>query len=665
MPELNSSPASDYASVEILYKNWFLDYASYVILDRAVPKIEDGLKPVQRRILHALKEIDDGRFNKVANIIGSTMQYHPHGDAAIYEAIVSLGQKNLLIETQGNWGDFRTGDKAAAARYIEARLSKFSQAVLYNPNTTCWQASYDSRKQEPLSFPCKFPILLVQGVEGIAVGLATKILPHNFQEVIDASIAYLKGRSFDLKPDFPTGGIADCSQYKGGLKGGKVRVRAKIRVLDKKTICIDEIPFGTTTEQLIQSILKANELGKIKIKQIANNTAEHIAIEIKIAAGQNSETLIEGLYAFTNCEHVISPNNCVILEDKPTFLAVNDLLKYSTDRTKDLLRQELTIQSHKLQEHLFFIRLEQIFIERKLYRRLEQALTWDEVLNTIRRGLKAHIKQLYRPLKDEDVVRLTEIKVKRISKYDCFKAESLIQNLTVQLEQTQYNLDHLVDYTIAFYTNLRQTFAMGNERQTILKTFDTIVAQNVVANNTKLFVNRKTGFIGSALKKEEFITDCSDIDEILVILKDGTFKVTLISEKTFVGKNILYIGLFNRTKSDKLYHLIYVDGRTVDRRTGYVRVKKFEIKSIVRDKSYRLISDHPKSKLLYLDVRAKAAPAPIVDVLLHANNKRIYYDFESISVKGRSSQGNVLTKCSVKRIKKASKKTIEQLKLVT
>ena len=658
MVELESPP-----TVEDLYKNWFLDYASYVILERAVPNIEDGLKPVQRRILHALKEIDDGRFNKVANIIGSTMQYHPHGDAAIYEAIVNLGQKNLLIETQGNWGDARTGDSAAAARYIEARLSKFAQAILYNPDITTWQRSYDGRKKEPLQFPCKFPILLVQGVEGIAVGLATKILPHNFCEVIEASIAYLKGEDFDLKPDFPTGGLADCSQYKRGLKGGKVRSRAKISVLDKKTVCITEIPFGTTTEQLIQSIIKANETGKIKIKQISNNTAEKIAIEIKVAPGHTPENLIAALYAFTNCENVISPNNCVILDEKPHFLAVDEILKYSADRTKALLEQELTIQRNKLQERLFFIRLEQIFIERKIYRRLENALTWEDVLKIITRNLTRHIKHLYRPLQEEDVVRLTEIKVKRISKYDTFKTETLAQDLTDQLAQTQHHLENLTAYTIAFYANLRATFGADHPRQTQLAIFDTIVAQSVAAINTKLFVNRKTGFIGSSLKKEEFVTDCSDIDEILVILKDGTFNVSLMSEKAFVGRDILHIAIFNRKRSDQIYHLIYREGQT-----GYARVKKFEIKSIVRDKSYPLWTPHRKSKLLYLNIQSKSEPEPIVDILLHANctarTKTLYYDFENLSLKGRASQGNVLTKYPVRRVKKASKKVIEQLKLV-
>lgn len=662
MAELEVQSADAYPTVEDLYKNWFLDYASYVILERAVPNLTDGLKPVQRRILHALKEIDDGRFNKVANIIGSTMQYHPHGDAAIYEAIVNLGQKNLLIETQGNWGDARTGDSAAAARYIEARLSKFARAILYNPDTTTWQRSYDGRKKEPLHFPCKFPILLIQGVEGIAVGLATKILPHNFCEVIEASIAYLNGADFELNPDFPTGGLADCSQYKRGLKGGKVRIRAKIVVQDKRTICITEIPFGTTTEQLIQSIIKANEVGKIKIKQISNNTAEHIAIEIKVIPGQTPENLIEALYAFTNCEYVISPNNCVILDGKPNFLPVDEILKYNTDQTKNLLERELLIKQQKLQERLFFIRLEQIFIERKVYRRLENALTWEDVLKTIARNLKAHVKHLYRPLEQDDLIRLTEIKVKRISKYDTFKTETLAQELTSQLTEVREHLENLTSYTIDFYKNLRATFGKGQERKTRLETFGTIVAQSVAATNTKLFVNRKTGFIGSALKKEEFITECSDIDEVLVILKDGTFKVNLISDKAFVGKPILHVSVFNRKQSDQIYHLVYFDGQT-----GYTRVKKFEIKSVVRAKSYPLLTSHPKSKLLYLNIQSKTEPDPIIDILLHANcnarTKTLYYDFKKLGLKGRSSQGNVLTKYPVKRVKNASKKIIEELKL--
>ncbi len=659
LKELSESPNP--SNVENLYQTWFLDYASYVILERAVPKIEDGLKPVQRRILHALKEIDDGRFNKVANVIGSTMQYHPHGDAAIYEAVVNLGQKNLLLETQGNWGDINTGDKAAAARYIEVRLSKFAHAVLYNPQTTVWQLSYDGRKKEPLSFPSKFPVLLVQGAEGIAVGLSTKIVPHNFCEVAKASIKYLKNKPFNILPDFPTGGIADCSNYKGGVKGSKIRVRAKIKIVSPKIITIEEIPFGTTTEQLIQSILKANDLGKIKIKKISNNTAEHVSIEIDLVPGQKPETLINALYAFTNCEHSISPNNCIIINNKPHFLSIDEILKICTEQTKTLLQKELLIQKNNLLENLFFTSLEQIFIEKKIYRRIENALSWEEVLTLIERGLKPHVKNLYREVTRDDITKLTEIKIKRISKYDSFKADTLVKELETKLDETNHHLNHLIQFTINFYTKILKNFGKLHPRKTVLETFSNIIAQEVVANNTKLFFNKKSGFIGYGLKKEEFVKNCSDIDEVLVFIKKGIFIVVLIGEKVFVDRDILHIDIFNRNKSDKIYNLIYLDGET-----GHSRVKKFEIQGIIRDKRYMISTEHPKSKILYLQVQEQDAPAPVVDILLSesctARNKSIIYDFKNLDLKGRGIKGNLLTKYPIKRIKNISKKQIQQIK---
>ena len=531
-----SEELHDIIPLRTMYKDWFLDYASYVILERAIPAIEDGLKPVQRRIFHAMKSIDDGRYNKVANIIGQTMQFHPHGDASIGEAIVNLGQKDLLIDTQGNWGDPRTGDGAAAARYTEARLSKFALEVLFNPELTQWQLSYDGRKKEPITLPVKFPLLLSQGVEGIAVGLSTKILPHNFCEIIKESIQYLKGRNINILPDFPTGGIADCSSYNEGKRGGRVRIRAKMEAIDKKTIIVKEIPFGTTTSGIIDSILKAHQKGKIKIKKVVDNTAESVEIVIQIASGQSASNLIDALYVFTDCEVSLSPNACVIIDNKPTFLGVNELLKHSTDETKKLLHEELIIRKKDLLEKILFSTLEKIFIEEKIYRDIEECETWEQVISTIHEGLIKFIKTFYRDITDEDVTKLTEIKIKRISKYDSRKSEDQLICLKEQLVEVEHNLNHITEYSIDFFKNLLKKYGKGKERKTELKTFADIKANSVIINNQKLYVNRKDGFIGYGLKKDEYICDCSDIDDIIVFRKDGKFIVTKNIRKSVCRK---------------------------------------------------------------------------------------------------------------------------------
>jgi topoisomerase-4 subunit A len=539
-----------------LYQNWFLDYASYVILERAVPRIEDGFKPVQRRIMHSLKEMDDGRFNKVANVIGNTMQYHPHGDAAIGEAIVNIGQKDILIETQGNWGDVRTGDSAAAPRYIEARLSKFALDVTFNAQTTEWQLSYDGRKKEPVTLPVKFPLLLAQGVEGIAVGLSTKILPHNFIELIKASIDILKDKKPKIYPDFPTGGIADFTEYNQGLRGGKIKVRAKLEILDKKTLVIREIPFSTTTTSLMESIVKASEKGQIKVKQVIDNTAKDVEIQIILQPGQSPEIAMDALYAFTDCEISISPNACVIVDDKPVFMQVNEILKINTHQTVELLKKELQIKKGELMEKILFSSLEKIFIENKIYRNIEEAESWEEVIEVIDKGLKPHKKKFYREITRDDIVRLTEIRIKRISKYDSFQANEMLKDLEKQLKETEHNLKHLTDYAIAYYQRLLEKYGKGRERKTEMKGFQSVTAVEVIANNQKLYVNREDGFIGYGLKKDEFVCDCSDLDDILVIRKDGKLKVSRIQEKVFMGKDILYVGIFKKGDDRMIYNVI-------------------------------------------------------------------------------------------------------------
>ncbi|MEM1408819.1 MAG: DNA gyrase/topoisomerase IV subunit A, partial [Bacteroidota bacterium] len=568
----NEDTIHDVIPVSGMYQNWFLDYASYVILERAVPAIEDGFKPVQRRIMHSLKEMDDGRFNKVANVIGSTMQYHPHGDASIGDAIVNIGQKDLLIDTQGNWGDIRTGDSAAAPRYIEARLSKFALDVVYNPQTTEWQLSYDGRKKEPVTLPVKFPLLLAQGVEGIAVGLSTKILPHNFIELIKASIDVLKGKKPKIYPDFPTGGMADFSEYNQGLRGGKIKVRAKIEEYDKKTLVIRDIPFATTTSSLIDSIIKANDKGKIKIKQVVDNTAKDVEILISLAPGQSPDITIDALYAFTDCETSISPNSCVIIEDKPHFISVNEILKINTEQTVALLTRELEIRKHDLMEKILFSSLEKIFIENRIYRDIEECETWEAVIDTIDKGLDSYKPQFYREITEEDIVRLTEIKIKRISRFDSFKADELLKKLEEDLKETEYNLAHITEFAISYFTNLREKYGKGKERKTEITSFDSIDTTIVAANNQRLYVNRADGFVGYGLRRDEFVTECSDIDDIIAIRKDGKMMVSRISEKVFMGKDILYAGVWKKGDDRMTFNLVYVDAKS-----GRSMAKRFNV----------------------------------------------------------------------------------------
>lgn len=644
----NDGSLHDSVPVTGMYKEWFLDYASYVILERAVPAIEDGLKPVQRRILHAMKEMDDGRFNKVANIIGQSMQYHPHGDASIGDAIVNIGQKDLLIETQGNWGDVRTGDRAAAARYIEARLSKFALDVVFNPQTTEWQLSYDGRKREPVTLPVKFPLLLAQGVEGIAVGLSTKILPHNFCELIEGSIEILKGNPTNVLPDFITGGLADFSEYNGGERGGKVKVRARIEEEDSKTILIKEIPYGTTTDSLIDSILKANDKGKIKIKKVVDNTAKDVEIAIQLASGVSPDVTIDALYAFTDCQVSISPNACVIIDEKPVFLNVNEILAYNTKQTKALLKRELEIRKAELMEKVLFSSLEKIFIENRIYRDIEECTTWEGVLEAIDQGLEPYKPDFYREIVQDDLVKLTEIRIKRISKFDAFKADELMRKLQEELKEVNYNLRHLTDYAIKYYQNLLTKYGKGRERKTEIRAFDTIEASVVAANNAKLYVNRADGFVGSALKKDEFVCDCSDLDDIIVIRKDGKCMVSKIQEKNFMGKDILYVGVFRKGDERMVYNLIYLDGGF-----GRAMVKRFQVLAVTRDKEYDLTKGTKGSKVLYLTANSNGE-AEIVTVYLtqgaKARVKVFDFDFATIEIKGRGAGGNILTKYPVRKI---------------
>ena len=647
-PEETDDSLHNSVPVTGMYKDWFLDYASYVILERAVPAIEDGLKPVQRRILHAMKEMDDGRFNKVANIIGQSMQYHPHGDASIGDAIVNLGQKDLLIETQGNWGDIRTGDSAAAARYIEARLSKFALEVVFNSQTTDWQLSYDGRKREPVTLPVKFPLLLAQGVEGIAVGLSTKILPHNFCELIEGSIEILKGNTTNVLPDFLTGGLADFSEYNGGLRGGKVKVRARIEEEDSKTLAIKEIPFGTTTDSLIDSILKANDKGKIKIKKVVDNTAKDVEIQIHLASGVSPDVTIDALYAFTDCEVSISPNACVIVNEKPVFISVNEILEYNTKQTKKLLKQELEIRKGELMEKLLFSSLEKIFIENRIYRDIEECTTWDEVLQAIDKGLDPYKPDFYREITQEDLVRLTEIKIKRISKYDSFKADELMKRLQDELKEVNHNLRHLTDYSIKYYERLLEKYGKGRERKTEIRAFDTIQATVVAANNAKLYVNRKDGFVGSGLKKEEFVCDCSDLDDIIVIRKDGKMMVSKIQDKVFMGKDILHVGIYRKTDDRLTFNLIYLDGAS-----GRAMVKRFQPGGVTRDREYDLTKGTKGSKTLYLTANPNGE-AEIVTVYLtqgaKARVKVFDFDFADLDIKGRGAGGNILTRYPVRKV---------------
>ncbi len=654
-------PTQQKEVIDDMFETWFLDYASYVILERAVPAIEDGLKPVQRRIMHALKEMDDGRFNKVANVIGSSMQYHPHGDASIGDAIVSLGQKNLLLDTQGNWGDVRTGDGAAAPRYIEVRLSKFANDVLFNEDTTEWQMSYDGRKREPVNLPAKFPLLLAQGVEGIAVGLSTKVMPHNFIELCDASIAHLKKEPFQLLPDFLTGGLVDVGNYNDGARGGKIKVRAKIAEIDKKTLEIQEIPFSTTTATLIESIIKANDAGKIKIKKVEDNTAKNVSIIIHLAPNTSPDITIDALYAFTECENSISPNACIIIDNKPHFVAASDILKDCTEQTKHLLQRELEIRKHELKEKLLYSSLEKIFIENKIYRDIEECTTFEAVVATVDKGLEPYKKDFYREIIEEDLLRLLEIKIKRISKFDAFKADELMKRLLDELAEVEDNLANLVRYTISFYKELLKKYGKGRERKTEIRQFESVQATVVAANNQKLYVDKENGFVGYGLKKNEnaeYVMDCSDIDDVIAFRRDGKYSVVKIQEKVFIGKDILYCSVFRKSDERKIYNVVYLDGKT-----GISYAKRFFVTGVTRDKEYDVSSGNPKSKVLYFTANDNGE-AESISINLTANStakkKQFDWDFSSLTIKNRSSMGNVLTKFPVRKIilKSAGKSTL-------
>ena len=646
------------------YKNWFLDYASYVILERAVPSVEDGLKPVQRRILHAMKEMDDGRYNKVANIIGQSMQYHPHGDASIGDAIVNLGQKDLLIDTQGNWGDARTGDDAAAPRYIEARLSKFALEVAFNAKTTYWQLSYDGRKNEPVTLPMKFPLLLAQGAEGIAVGLATKILPHNFCELIEASIKILRGKKFEIFPDFQTGGSMDASNYLEGKRGGKIRVRATIEEQDKKTLVIKNVPFGVTTSQLMDSIVKANDQGKIKIKKVTDHTAAAVEIIIELAPGISPDITIDALYAFSDCEVSISPNACVIVNHKPQFLSVSELLKISAENTKDLLNKELEIKLAELQEKWHYTSLEKIFFEEKIYKELEKKHeTWEKVLNAIDQGFNPFKKKLKREITKEDILKLTEKPVRRIYKLDIDDLISQIKDLESEIKQVKNDLANLVDYTVSYYENLLKKYGKGRERKTEIKLFDTIQAKNVAIANTKLYANFADGFIGTSLKKDEFILECSDLDDIIAFTKGGIMKVVRVSDKIFIGKDILHVAIFQKNDERTTYNMIYVDGKS-----GVCFGKRFNVTGITRDKEYDLTKGSEKSKVHYFSANANGEAEQLKIILspnCSARNKELDFYFEELEIKGRNSIGNQVTKYPIKSVKfkEAGKSTLSAKKL--
>jgi len=650
LPENNPENHSEETITKVtgMYKDWFLDYASYVILERAVPAIDDGLKPVQRRIMQSMKDLDDGRYNKVANLVGHTMQYHPHGDASIADAMVQLGQKELLIDMQGNWGNILTGDRAAASRYIEARLSKFALEVVFNPKTTEWQASYDGRRKEPIDLPVKFPLLLAQGAEGIAVGLSTKILPHNFNELIDASIKHLKGRGFKLIPDFLTGGIADVTNYNDGKRGGKVRVRAKISQFDKNTLVINEVPYNTTTSSLIDSILKANDKGKIKIKKIEDNTAAEVEILVHLPNGVSPDKTIDALYAFTNCEISISPLCCVIEENKPIFIGVSEMLRKSTDHTVALLKQELEIQLQELEEQWHFASLERIFIENRIYRDIEEEETWEGVISAIDKGLKPHTKHLKRAVTEEDIVRLTEIRIKKISKFDIDKAKQHIESLEEKIAEVKHHLANLIEFSIDYFKNLKEKYGKDKDRKTEIRIFEDIVASKVAMKNAKLYVNRAEGFFGTSLRRDEFVADCSDIDDVIVFLGDGRMMVSKIDSKAFVGKNIIHIAVFKKKDKRTVYNLIYKDGKS-----GPTFMKRFSVTSVTRDKEYDLTAGNKGSNVLYFSANPNGE-AEVVTIHLRAvgSVKKLKWDidFADLAIKGRGSKGNTVTKHNVKRV---------------
>ena len=658
LEERNSLDNNKKNALDSLYQNWFLEYASYVILERAIPSAIDGLKPVQRRVLHAMKEMDDGRFHKVANIIGNTMQYHPHGDAAIGDALVKLGQKDFLIETQGNWGDSKTGDAAAAPRYIEARLSKFAIDVAFNNEITNWQNSYDGRKKEPIDLPVKFPILLLQGAEGIAVGLSTKIMPHNFNELIKASILILKNKDFEIFPDFPTAGLADFSNYQKGKRGGKIRLRCNIEIKNNNTLVLNDIPFTTTTNSLIDSILKANDLGKIKIKKVEDNTAEKVEILIYLSSGISPNTTIDALYAFTQCEVSISPNCCIIFNDKPNFISVHKLLKISTENTLLLLEKELLLLKSKLSEKLHSVMLEKIFIENRIYRHIEKCDTWELIIETIKKRLEPFKKLLNREISYDDINKLTEIKIKRISNYSLKRADELIEKIKIDFDEVLHNLDHLVDYAIQYFELLLNRYGENHKRLTKISKFDNIEAKRVVVANKKLYVNRETGFIGYGLKQDEYIMDCSDIDDVIVFLKNGQYIVTKNDFKKFVGKNIIHIAVWNKNDSHMVYNVIYKDGIS---KVSFV--KRFSVKSLIRDRAYDVTQGSENSEIQYLTANPNSESEIVTINLFHyvkARKKIFDFNFKSISIKSRSAKGNIVTKYKIRKI---SHKTIGESSL--
>ena len=660
---INTEDSNYLTKVGGMYKEWFLDYASYVILERAVPDLMDGLKPVQRRILHSMFDLEDGRYNKVANIVGHTMQYHPHGDASISDAIVQLGQKELLIDMQGNWGNIYTGDRAAASRYIEARLSKFALEVVFNPKTTNWQLSYDGRKKEPIHLPVKFPLLLAQGAEGIAVGLSTKILPHNFNELIDGSVKYLKGRSFKLFPDFQTGGSIDVSNYNDGNRGGRVKVRATVEKYDKNTIIIKEIPYGTTTASLIESIIKASEKGKIKIKKIEDNTSAEVEILVYLPSGASIQKTIDSLFAFTQCEVSISPLCCIISDNKPQFLGVRDILKISTDNTKDLLKKELEIQLNELENQWHSISLERIFIENRIYRDIEEKTTWDEVLSTIDSGLEPFKSKLKKDVTVDDIKKLTEIPIRKISKFDLDKVKDKLDSIEVNIEEVKNNLNHLVDYTIQYFTHLKKHYGKDRKRKTKIDEFDELDKKTISIKNYKLYVNKAEGFVGTSLKKDEFVCDCSDLDDVIVFTSDGIMKVVKVDSKLFVGRDILHVSLFNSKSKETVYNLIYRDGKN-----GTSYMKRFKISGVIRDKDYNLTQGKEGSEVLYFSENSKDE-ADVVTVYLRkrASLKKLKWelDFADLTTKGRDSKGNIVTKYNVRKISYKEKNKIgEKIKKI-
>ena len=645
---INTEDSNYLTKVGGMYKEWFLDYASYVILERAVPDLMDGLKPVQRRILHSMFDLEDGRYNKVANIVGHTMQYHPHGDASISDAIVQVGQKELLIDMQGNWGNIYTGDRAAASRYIEARLSKFALEVVFNPKTTNWQLSYDGRKKEPIHLPVKFPLLLAQGAEGIAVGLSTKILPHNFNELIDGSVKYLKGRSFKLFPDFQTGGSIDVSNYNDGNRGGKIKVRATLEKYDKNTIVIKEIPYGTTTASLIESIIKASEKGKVKIKKIEDNTSAEVEILVYLSSGASIQKTIDSLFAFTQCEVSISPLCCIISDNKPKFLGVREILKISTDNTKDLLKKELEIQLNELETQWHSISLERIFIENRIYRDIEEKTTWDEVLSTIESGLDPFKSKLKKDVTVDDIKKLTEIPIRKISKFDLNKVKDKLDNIEINIEEVKNNLNHLVEYTIQYFTHLKKHYGKERKRMTKIDEFNELDKKTISIKNYKLYVNKAEGFVGTSLKKDEFVCDCSDLDDVIVFTSDGIMKVVKVDSKVFVGKDIMHVSLFNSKSKEIVYNLIYRDGKN-----GTSFMKRFKVSGVIRDKEYNLTQGKDGSTVLYFSTKNKDE-ADVVTVYLRkrASLKKLKWevDFADLSTKGRDSKGNIVTKYNVRKV---------------